>query len=140
MSRAYYVCNVIGSGTTDDPYRPEIQDAAPYKSYRCVILTRDGKPISPWCLVVVAASDEAHRSLANHPAVDQLLSSGGLEAMPDVGWARNSLRARLAARGIDLTGLPAAGTNLNQVVRYLGQRLQPNFDESLFNPPSIVDE
>jgi len=130
MSRRYYLCDVIGDGTFENPYRSA---AAAYGlSYVSDIpVDTMGHPTSPWTLTLVNA--------LNHAA---LLSDSRISALPDFpldgkisainNATKNAMIARMRARGID-TSFVDKSDGYRDVIRALGLTLNPNFNENNFD-------
>lgn len=129
--RRYYLSQIIGTGTEDDPYRPKIADL---RVNHVAVIPSDpvtGKPKFAWALVIV--------NTANHTA---LLSDGQIEALPDLSLdaklnslsaaVRNALISRLTAKGISTTGVNV-NTTYRDVVRRVGQFLRATFSENNFD-------
>jgi hypothetical protein len=128
--KRYYLCPVIGSGTIGDPYRAGVSGRG--GSYVAVIPTGpDGRPLFPWALALVAATD--HRPLTG---------DASLGPLPDVSLdlrmsamsqsAKAALDAALAKFGVDLT-LLVQNDGYREFVRSLGQALDAGFVETNFD-------
>lgn len=128
--KRYYVCDVIGDGSDDSPYRAAVSDHR--VSHVAVIpVGPDGRPARPWCLALAAAASHG-----------PLLADRRLDALPDFpldgkvssmhGPTRTAMALALQRRGIDTAFLQ--GTDgYREVVRTLGRLLDPAFDENAFD-------
>lgn len=140
MSKAYYVCKIIGDGQSPETaFRPAIQDVIDPKthlkafntSHVIAINPATGQPVKPWCLVIAAGPD--HSLVRNHPDID---------AMPDYGLdvkissmhtpTKNGMTAKLNARGIDTSALGNAD-GYRDLIRGLGRQHDAAFDEKAFD-------
>lgn len=131
MAKRYYVCDVVGTGSESDPYRPAVADLG--VNHVAVIPTdpATGRPLHPWCLVLVATVNHARVAAAR-----------GVDALPDVTldtqWnatdkgKRDAAAAALARRGITPPGI-APGDGFRGYVRGLGRQLQADFVEDNFD-------
>lgn len=131
--KRYYICPLTGSGTIADPYRLRLP---PRVSHAAVIPTGpDGLPLRNWGLAQVVADPAIHAALAADQDIDAL-PSGGFDERADGDLTtiqRAALAIRLRDRGLTIAEAEAAlrGT-VRQLVRTLGQRLEPDFDEAQF--------
>lgn len=139
MSKRYYLCDIIGDGDADaptpwtpttGPFRPAV---AEYNvNWSGLAPTgEDGRPTFMWALVIVGTGN--HTVLRDDPHVD---------AMPDVpldakvssisAESRTALADAMIERGIVI---PQFGLNAGyrEIVRAIGQVLQPDFDENRFD-------
>jgi hypothetical protein len=134
MSKRYYLCDIVGDGTRDNPYRPAVANLTnPGVNYVAVIPSdpATGRPLAAWCLVL--ASTNNHARIQALPAVD---------TMPDVSldtqWnsidktRSDAAKAALARRGIGPPSI-APGDGYRVFVRGLGRQLQPDFVEDNFD-------
>lgn len=144
--KRYYICNIIGTGTEADSYRPAIAreiDAARVTnptfdaSYSVVIPTHPeghpqaGHPKFPHALVIVEANN--HGIFAGKPDIDSL---------PDVALdskvssmhtpTKNAMIARLAARGFNGVNVDNAD-GYREVIRGIGRALDTAFHEDSFD-------
>lgn len=129
MSRRFYVCPIIGTGTITDPYRAAITDAVRTQnragSVAVIRSNPDGTPVFPWTLCVAAAP--------NHVAITNVQ---GVEGIPDItldstlgtmqSSARNRILNFLTNKGVDTSGITTSST-LAELLTRVGRHLDPNF-------------
>jgi hypothetical protein len=133
--RRYLLSPVVGSGTRADPYRAKVRDLLAGQNAGVVSLIPtgpDGKPIARWCLCLVDA-----------PNLTAVLADAAVGALPDFPLdvkvnamalqTRLALTAVLAAFQVD-TGIVVRADAFRNVVRAIGQALDPSFDENNFDP------
>lgn len=129
MARRFVICDVVGTGTKVDPYRPIISDQ-PVRYVALMPTDAEGKPTRTWCLARVAAVDLS-------PAI----SRTGVDPMPNMqpddlmtslpAAQRNALLTTLQARGIE-TPPSWAGVTARQFIRGIGRQLEPAMSEATF--------
>lgn len=136
MATRYYICDVIGDGTDDNPYRADLQDAPGIDGISAVIASGpDGRPAFPYALCVVEASN--HLPLRARQGVDALPEVSLDNRMSAVSQAaRARLDNAMARRGIPSTGF-AVAEGYRDVIRLLGQRLESAFDPDRFRAPLL---
>lgn len=130
MSKRYYLCDVIGDGTEDNPFRPAVADYGVNWS-GSIPTGEDGRPTTTWALVIVGAKDHA-----------QLRKDARLDALPDFPLdgkvsavntaSRNALTAAMSKRGVPTSGLQLAD-GYRDAIRQIGKSLDPAFDENKFD-------
>lgn len=122
MSQRFYISPVIGDGLSHETsYRSK---PANY-GVNHVSLIKSGLP---WCLSLVDAPDPEHDRLGTDPS---------LVALPDLNLDTalgaqqivDRIKTALTARGIDASGITTA-TLMREIVRRIGRKLEPIFDES----------
>lgn len=136
MAKRYYLCPVIGTGaSTDDPVRPAVADLG--ASYVAVIPSdpNTGQPVYPWCLVMVAQTDHT-------PLLTPAARAAGIDALPDFGKdikvnamhdaTRSAMWQTLLKRAVPFNDLGSV-TGYREVIRRVGQTLDPNFHEDAFD-------
>lgn len=132
MSKRYYLCDIIGDGSIDSPFRPTIADLG--VNHTAVFPPQDpntGQYQGSTCLVLVAT--------ANHAAVMEL---EGVDPFPDasldIEWAsvdrnrRNQIEAALTRRGLVKPSVDP-GDGVRVFIRGVGRMLDSNFDENSFD-------
>jgi hypothetical protein len=130
MSRRYYICDLIGTGSDVDPVRPAVDDLG--VNYAIV---RAPDPAARWCLVVVATTNHARVAAAR-----------GVDALPDVSLdvqansidksKFDSAKAALARRGATVPAT-APGDGFRVFLRGIGRQLEPTFDEANFDVADV---
>ncbi len=132
MARRYYVCPVVTELQADGStyvYAKVAHYVGQIKGYVAHIPSdpSTGLPLRNWALVCVEADDHS-----------LLLADAAFEALPwkdaldDALTLPQAAKDKLAARGIDLSGI----TTMRQLVRAIGQRLHASFDERAFGVSS----
>ena len=129
MARRFYLSQIIGDGSDDNPYRPAV--ARPNVNYSAVYPPQDpetGAYTRPFCLVVVEA--------VNHAT---LIADGRNDVLPDfppdgkvsalAQARRTALQAALTARGLTAhVGNIDGYDGYRHVLNRIGQYLQAGFD------------
>jgi hypothetical protein len=135
--KRYAICDIIGTGTELDPYRPAIENVGE-RNYVSLIPTENdpqspnyGKPKGTKCLVRLATNNVA-----------RLVGATGVDLLPDFALdakvsamhtpTRVLMRAMLQRRGLNPGWLDNAD-GFRDVVRNIGQALEPAFDENFFD-------
>ncbi len=129
MSKRYYVCDIIGNGTEENPYRPAVADYG--VSWVGSIPTNEqGHPVFAWSLVLVASKE--HASLRGDNRIDPLPDfplDGRMNAINQAASA--ALSAALLKRSIAVS---YGGTDgYRDVIRAIGRKLEPTFNENNFD-------
>lgn len=130
MSKRYYVCDIIGTGSDEDPFRPAVADLG--VSWVASILTGDdGRPVYTDCLALVET--------VNHNIVR---NTRGVSPMPDFPLdgklsaiqtgTKNMMMSALGARGFDTTTVGNAD-GYRDVLQSVGRQRDPAFDVDKFN-------
>lgn len=128
--KRYYLTDILGDGTEDNPFRPAIAEVA--QSWVGTIPTdQDGRPTSTWALVLVAAKEHG-----------PIKAAKGVDALPEFpldgkvlainAQARAALDNALAKRGIP-TDVVQNKDGYREVIRALGQKLDATFNEDNFD-------
>lgn len=134
--KRYYLCDLIGDGSDDNPFRPAVADLG--VSWAGSIVTDDnpnsptwGRPVYGDCLVIVNTDDHA-----------KLRNVQGIDPMPDFPrdgkasginvTARNAMNLALQRRGfstLNLNGVDGYGDMLQAI----GRQRDPAFDIDKFD-------
>lgn len=130
MSKRYYVCNIIGVGSDEDPFRPAVADFG--VSWVASILSGDdGHPVYADCLALVETAD--HTKLRNAVGVTPMPDfplDGKLSAIQN--GTKNAMMSALGTRGFDTTALGNAD-GYRDVLQSVGRQRDPAFDVDKFN-------
>jgi hypothetical protein len=134
MAVRYYICPVIGDGTSANPYRPKVRNYPTIETSAAIDFA-----LRNWCLVRVLANDFTAID-ADAECVDlfERLSdvSGATTKSEIVSWlkahtvgdvpaaARNRIQDRLTAIGVSTTGITLQ-TTLWEVVIRIYRTLEP---------------
>lgn len=132
MAKRYYLCDLIGDGSINNPYRPAVANLG--VNYVAEFPPQDpqtGQYLGATCLVLVSTNDHARVKQLN--TVDELP-----DVSLDVEWnavdrsRRNQAEAALARRGLQRPSVsPGNGTRV--FIRGIGRMLNPNFNEDNFD-------
>lgn len=124
MAKRYYLCDVIGDGSAESPFRPVIADHG-------VNYVGEIDAYKTKAFVLVNAVN--HTSLINIAGVDALPNfplDAKINAMQS--QAKNGLINAMDRRGF-ATGLISSADGYRDVIRGIGRELNPNFDENNFD-------
>lgn len=129
LVKRYYLSNVVGTGTLDDPFRLAIEDNLGAAAYVAVI-----SPDNKWGLAYVASAD--HTRFLNDTRNDGFpaVSLDTLMASVGVG-AKNTLQSALTKRGIAIGSL-AGFNSVRDCLRAIGRKAEPSFNENAFDTDS----
>jgi hypothetical protein len=121
LVRRWYLAPIVGTGTTDDPYRAETLG----RGGSALIPSReDGRPRHPVALVLVASRD--HSALEDDERLQPLADLTDLDApttaLPES--RRTWLVSAARGRGVSVEG------RARDVLRRIGQQLDSDFDET----------
>lgn len=133
--KRHYIAPIIGSGTDSDPYRPLVEDyGVPYSA---IFPTHPeghpdwGKPATDWALVIVGGNKHS-----------EIMKDKRLDVLPDWSYdgrisglsaaAKTGLLKAMQRRGID-TSIVQNQDDYRSVLRVIGQKLTPTFDENDFD-------
>ena len=122
---------MVGTGDEFDPYRPKVADYGVDWVGTIPTHPDTGKPVFTWTLVLV--------NTVNH---GKLLADNSIDAMPDFPLdgkvsaintaTKNAMISKLQARGID-TAFVSNADGYRDVIRGIGQKLEPSFNENNFD-------
>lgn len=127
----YYIVDIIGNGTEDDPYRPNIPDQAMQKWSLAASIATDinGVPTESSALVEVSQwADENTETELNFDLVDAIPSNlkfpFDLDLTAPPGF-KTSVIARVNPKGLNLD----AAVTTKDVLRAVGKLYQPDFNK-----------
>lgn len=103
MAKRYYLCDIVGDGSEDNPFRPAVAD---YNVSYVMACDSDatGRPIHADAMVLVNAED--HAQLRGKPGIDPMPDfalDGKMSAINNV--VRTQMINALRRRGIDDSGI-----------------------------------
>ena len=127
--KRYYICDVIGDGTWENPYRPAIADDAIGYVGDIKSDPQTGAPLLPWCLVLVAAPDHTKLSKPGRDALPDFPLDGKTNAIN--ASAKAQMNSVFARRNITLD--VNAKDGYRDVINGLGKIINPNFDSNNFD-------
>ncbi len=128
MAKRYYLCNIIGDGSDDNPYRPAVADyEASGVSWAGVIESGpDGRPIHADCLVIVNTEDHsALRRDARIDAMPDFALDGKMSAINNV--VKTAMVNALRRRGIVKSGISNTD-GYREALQQIGQQRSGAFD------------
>jgi hypothetical protein len=129
MAKRFYLCDIIGDGSIENPYRAAVADLG--VNHVSVFPPQDpntGQYTRPHCLVLVNASN--HSALRADKRLDALPDfplDGKVDAIENT--AKVGMRNVLGKRGFSREH----ATNKDgyrEVIRSIGRELDPGFDEN----------
>lgn len=128
--KRYYMTDLIGDGSEENPYRPAMADLG--VNHVAVFPPQDletGAYQGTHCLVLVAAANHA-KLIADrrNDALPDFPLDGKLSALRSA--TQQGLAAMLQRRGFSASWPTSAG--YRDVIRGVGQQLDPTFDENAF--------
>lgn len=130
MAKRYYLCDIVGDGSEDNPFRPLVAD---YNMSYVMACDSDavGRPLHADALVLVDTED--HSQLRGKPGIDSMPDfalDGKMSAINNA--AKAALSAALKRRRIDDSGL----TNIDgyrEVLSQIGRQRAVAFDIDNFD-------
>lgn len=72
LAKRRYLCDLIGDGTEDDPYRPKIADCNVSWVANVETDPETGRPVYLRCEVEVDADEDMHAALLADPQIEAL--------------------------------------------------------------------
>ena len=138
--RRYYIADILGDGTEENPYRTAVS-GIPDTNVAAEITThplghpQQGHPVFTSCLAFVAAKD--HAEIRALPGVDPLPDfplDGKVSAINAA--TKGLMKAALTRRGLDADSIVDAKDGYREVIRGIGQHFNPQFSEDRFH---VVD-
>jgi hypothetical protein len=124
MAKRYYVCDVIGDGSEENPFRPVVADLG-------VNWVGEVSADNTRAFVLVNAVN--HAAIIAHTRINALPDfplDGKINAMQTA--ARNAMNNALTRRGFSVAGIDNAD-GYRDVIRSVGRSLNPNFNENNFD-------
>ena len=122
--KRHYLCDVIGDGTEDSPYRPAIADREKTWAVSSIPSDASGRPTADWTLVRVEADDHAALE-AEFDALPDMPMSERLSTLTAVNKTR--LRDMLTQRGVNASVVTNASSFADVLLR-IGRALDPAFN------------
>lgn len=133
--KRYYISQIVGDGSDNDPYRAAVGDNAGIRVVSVIPTGPDGRPTTAWALCLVGAKD--HAALRADPRNDMLPDfplDGKVSAINNA--TKNAMLTRLRARGIDESFVTNTD-GYREVIRGLGRQLDSNFSEDKFDVQDV---
>jgi hypothetical protein len=131
MAKRYYLADIIGDGSIDNPYRPAGVDGLNHVAVFPPQDPNTGVYSRPHCLVLVNTPN--HATLRGRQGVDPLPDfplDGKVQAVETA--ARQSAESALNRRGF-ASGQFTLKDGYREVIRSIGKELDSNFDENNFD-------
>jgi hypothetical protein len=136
--KRYYLCDIYGDGNIDGentpttgPYRPAVADLG-VAWVGSIPTGQDGRPLHDWALVLVASNDHA-----------KLRGAKGIDPLPDFPMdgkvsainqeTKVAMKSAMTKRGLPASAIVDGKDGYREVVRTIGQALEPAFDENKFD-------
>lgn len=131
MSKRYYLCDIIGDGSEENPFRPAV---ANYNvSWTGPIETgEDGRPIHANTIVLV--NTENHTQLRNDPKIDPMAEyplDGKISGLSVA--AKNMCYASMVKHGFSTQQLNSTTLGYREVLQEMGRQRSPVFDIDNFD-------
>lgn len=126
--KRWYLSDVTGTGTFTDPIRPvthDLQKGLGLPGSGCASVLQGAR-----ALTLMEATAAGHLAAAADTRVDimpELTLGDRWDSIAPA--ARAAIRNRMIARGFDVSGV-ANDRTFGEVLRSLGQQLEPEFDET----------
>lgn len=128
--KRYYVCDLVGDGSEENPFRPVIANF-PVAWSGSIPTGVDGRPVHKDCLVIVSTED--HAALRNAAGVVPLPDfplDGKMSAIQN--GTRNTMLSALVARGFDTTSIGNAD-GYRDALSEIGRQRDPLFNIDKFD-------
>jgi len=128
MAKRYYLCNIIGDGSDDNPFRPAVADYDTAGVSWSGVFQRDpsGRPIHADCLVIVDTEDHSllRRDAHLDPMPDFSLD-GKMSAINKV--VKTAMTNALKRRGFDVSGITNTD-GYREALQQIGMQRSGAFD------------
>ncbi len=136
MAKRYLLAPIVGTGTREDPYRSSVRGLPGINVVDLIPTGPDGRPIKDFSLARVGGAN-----------IMPALSASGVDPFPDFpldaklsamqNATRANLKARLEARGFD-GSIADNADGFRDMVRAVGQSMEPSFNEDAFDVSEVV--
>lgn len=128
--KRYYVCDIIGDGTDENPFRPAVADF-PVSWVGSIQTGDDGRPVHSDALVIVSTDDHARlRNAAGITPLPDFPLDGKVSAIQN--GTKNAMIAALAARGFDTSAIGASDGYRDAIIE-IGRQRDPSFNVDKFD-------
>lgn len=130
MSKRYYLCDIIGSGTEEDMFRPAVADH-PVDWVGSIETGPDGRPIHADTIVLVSTDD--HSILRADRRIDPLPDfalDGKMSAIN--GVVKTAMTNAMKRRGFDVSGLTNTD-GYRKALQQIGAQRSAGFDIDKFD-------
>lgn len=126
---AIYLCDVVGTGTSRDPFTPDRRLWPPPTGAACILMIDDGpkKKACVWCETAVVVSGAGIILIQSAPTKDELIAK--LQATNLSNPQRNVVNNWLTASGY--TTIPAGTTSQYDAVLFVCRQVNPTVDLSV---------
>lgn len=131
MAKRYYLADIIGDGSIENPYRPAGVDGLNHVAVFPPQDPQTGQYARPHCMVLVNTAN--HAPLRNRQGVDPLPDfplDGKVQAVETA--AKNQAVNALTRRGFKNDHFTLKD-GYREVIRSIGKELDSNFDENNFD-------
>lgn len=131
MSKRYYICDIIGDGTEDNPYRPAVADLG-VAWVGDIPTGPDGHPTSTWALVMVATQNHGPvRARQGVDALPEFPLDGKVSAINAA--TKTAMENALSRRNLPANTIVDGKDGYRDVIRAIGRANAPGFDENNFD-------
>lgn len=126
--KRYYLCDVIGDGTGDNPWRPAIDtikgEEGEMRSFEVNVLTGQS--------IAVVDGREDHSKLIATSKVDVLPDVPMNLKLSEIQILTDNIEVKIANRGFSKEWNNS--NSFRDMLRSVGKQINPNFDENNFGP------
>jgi hypothetical protein len=131
MSKRFYLCDIVGDGTDDNPYRPAVANYA-VNWVASIETGPDGKPLHSDCLVLV--NTDNHLPLRADKRIDAMpdMTLDGKFSAVSVA-AKNAMSAAMVKRGISTQFLSDTVMGYREVLQTIGKQRSEGFEIDKFD-------
>lgn len=126
--KRYYICDIIGDGSENNPYRPAVSDYGVSWAGTIKSDPVTGHPVLPYAFVVVGGNK--HVEIQRDSRIDDLPDfpmDAKVSSMHKP--TKDKMVEKLQKRGIP-TAFLATADGYREVIRQIGRQLEPQFDEN----------
>lgn len=125
--KRYYISDIIGDGTEDNPYRAKIADEGVAHASIIPSDPETGRPLNTWALSIVAAQNHDKFKFKGKAGIDQLPDSP-MDGKVSAIQGRGQMDDAFSRRGIP--SLPGNVDGFRDVIRHVGRQLSVGFNEN----------
>lgn len=135
MSKRYYLSDIIGTGTEEDPYRVAAGDFSGIRIAADIPTGPDGRPLHTQALCLVASKDHA-----------RIRDAVGVDALPDfpldgkvnaIGVATLAVTKAMLRRRNLPDAIVDGKDGYRELIRAVGREFKADFDENTFDVTDV---
>ncbi len=133
--KRYFLSKIVGKpGSRENGWRPKVADTPGVNVASIMPTDEDGRPLFPWALCVLSGPGlPLAIAQADAVALPDVTFDAALSSIKPATWVAFAARAKTLF-GVNPSELVSASGNsadgFRDLVRQLGARLQPGFDEN----------